>query len=108
MNGQTPEIDILSRIKKMCKSKIGLTTQSLKDNMDTLENSSQANTNEELDKAFYNLDQIRNKMIDKINDHFNKLKQDLANNFRQSTNTIRDSNELKMKIRNVLSELETL
>ena len=42
--------------------------------MDTLENSSQANTNEELDKAFYNLDQIRNKMIDKINDHFNKLK----------------------------------
>ncbi len=47
-------------------------------------------------------------MIDKINDHFNRLKQDLANNFRQSTGTIRDSNELKTKIRNVLSELDTL
>lgn len=26
INGQTPEIDILSRIKKMCRSKLSLTT----------------------------------------------------------------------------------
>ncbi len=70
--------------------------------MDSLDNASTANTNDELEKAFINLDQIRNKMIDWINDHFNKLKQDLANNFRQSTVLIWDSNELKIKIRNVL------
>jgi hypothetical protein len=70
--------------------------------LDSLDNASTANTNDELEKAFINLDQIRNKMIDWINDHFNKLKQDLANNFRQSTVLIWDSNELKIKIRNVL------
>ena len=66
----------------MCRNKLGLTSQSLKDNLDCLDNASTANTNDELEKAFINLDQIRNKMIDKINDHFNKLKQDLASNFR--------------------------
>lgn len=61
-----------------------------------------------MDKAFSNLDQIRNKIIDRINDHFNKLKSDLAGSFRNTTTNVRDSNELKMKIWNVLSELESL
>jgi hypothetical protein len=53
----------------------------LKENLDQLENAQSANTNEELEKAMGSLDQIRARMIDKINEHFNKLKVELTNSF---------------------------
>ena len=69
----------------MCRQKLSLTNQSLKENLDQLDQANVTNTNEELEKALGSLDQIRGRMIDKINEHFNKLKVELNNGFRQST-----------------------
>lgn len=47
-------------------------------------------------------------MIDRINDHFSKLKLDFQNQFKQSAMGIRDSSELRNKIKAMLQELDLL
>ena len=47
-------------------------------------------------------------MIERINDHFAKLKVEFQNTFKQSAQAIRDSSELKQKIKGVIGELEQI
>lgn len=96
LKSQVPEVDTLTRVKKMCQNKIRFTNQALGENLERLKNASNLNPQEILKQSLDDLDQLRVKMIDQINHYFNTLEEEFTQQFKLSASKIGGGKDLEL------------
>lgn len=103
-----PEIDTLSRVKKMCKTKLLYILKILEKDLKKLEKAENLDVEEILYKSLQDLEKLKYKLIEKIENYITKIKEDFTIKFQTSTRKTGNFNEMKTKIRNVGEELKNL
>lgn len=103
-----PEIDTLSRVKKMCKTKLLYILKVLEKDLHKLEKAENLDVEEILYKSLQDLEKLKFKLIEKVEDYFLKIKEEFQIKFQSSTRKTGNFNEMKTKIRNVGEELKNL
>lgn len=108
MKSQVPEVDTLSRVKKMCNNKISFTILALQENLQRLRNTNNLKPIDVLQDSLQDLEKLRQKMIEQINQYFNSLKEDFSKQFHQSASQFNGFQDLENKLQQVIEELQDI
>lgn len=103
-----PEIDTLTRVKKMCKNKLNFVIKNLEEEKKRLEKAINIDLSDFLKKSILEIDLIKKKFEKKIEDYFFNLKKTFSFEFEKKIKKNSDFENLKKKINEVIFELRTI